>query len=190
MTCAESAAKSVVDWCRSSLVRGSRSRKAARRDGTADDVNAHDTQRGQAEDVKRLLGELEDFPVAKKNKSEPQPLSSSVRVLEGAPCPWREMAGAAAYRLGAWPRTTSTCAAPATTRSACATTRRSFALGASIPCGRPIPILPQSCFSAVTRKMKLANEALYSLKCRKGASTPPRSCTTVAAFAGRLTVAA
>ncbi len=34
-----------------------------------------------------------DFRAAKKNKAEPRPLSLSVALLEGAACPWREMAG-------------------------------------------------------------------------------------------------
>lgn len=62
------------------------------RDGAADEI-AQDAQRGQGEDVKRLLGELEDFRAAKKSKGEARPLSCSLAPLEGAACPWRGMGG-------------------------------------------------------------------------------------------------
>lgn len=59
------------------------------REGAMDE----NAQRARADDVKRLLGQLEDFRAAKKNKGEAPPLASSLAPLEGAACPWHEMGG-------------------------------------------------------------------------------------------------
>lgn len=65
----------------------------ATRHDSAPAGRAVDGGRSKADDVKRLLGELEDFRAAKRNKGEARPLSRSPALLEGAACPRRDMGG-------------------------------------------------------------------------------------------------
>ena len=65
---------------------------AGQRENVAAETAA-DAGRQKAVDVKRLLGELEDFRAAKKTKGEARPLSCSLAPLEGAACPWHDMHG-------------------------------------------------------------------------------------------------